>query len=205
VTGPGDVKNRWELTPQAFDHLLATLDPDRDLAGHKYESLRRKLVKFFEWRALSAPEDQADEALNRVARRIAEGERINDLPSYLTGVARLLALEASRQQQHERSITEWQLPLAEPESRDEARGRLDCLDRCIQRLPPTTRRLIIEYYEDEKHAKIEHRRALAARLDMPLSRLRVRMHRLREKLEQCVEDCLSAARLPRNGSDPRSV
>src|ERR1051326_5706272 len=63
------------LTQQAFDALLACLDSDRERAAEKYETLRLKLVKFFEWRACAvAAQDLADEVINRVARRIDGGE-----------------------------------------------------------------------------------------------------------------------------------
>ena len=31
---------KWKLTREAFDEFLLTLDPDRDIAGLKYELLR---------------------------------------------------------------------------------------------------------------------------------------------------------------------
>jgi len=65
-----------ELTSKAFAKLLAKLSADPEIAGIEYEELRRRLIKFFEWRGAFFPEDLADETLNRTARKIDEGEEI---------------------------------------------------------------------------------------------------------------------------------
>ena len=82
------------LTQDAFDQLLLAFDLDREVAAQKYEFMRRKLVEFFEARGGDSPPDSADEAINRVARRISEGEQIDNLNSYCYGVARLIWLES---------------------------------------------------------------------------------------------------------------
>jgi hypothetical protein len=58
-SSPGTTKAEKdrELTQAAFDMLLARLDPDREEAGRKYDEIRRKLTKFFEFWGSSAPED----------------------------------------------------------------------------------------------------------------------------------------------------
>ena len=45
------------LTEQTLAKLLDVLDADRDLAGERYEDLRRTLVRFFEWRGAPFPEE----------------------------------------------------------------------------------------------------------------------------------------------------
>jgi DNA-directed RNA polymerase specialized sigma24 family protein len=51
--------------------------------------------------------------------------------------------------------------------------------------------LVLQYYQEEKGAKIEHRRAMAERLGIPLNALRIRAHRIRVALRDCVSDCLA--------------
>src|SRR5437016_12714077 len=89
-------KKDWTLTKEAFELLLDSLDANRERAGAKYENLRRKLIEFFEARGSYSPADHADETINRVARRIAEGEDIESLERYSYGVARLLLKETLR-------------------------------------------------------------------------------------------------------------
>ncbi|HWP42680.1 MAG TPA: sigma factor-like helix-turn-helix DNA-binding protein, partial [Blastocatellia bacterium] len=76
-------------------------------------------------------------------------------------------------------------------ARTDSEARLRCLEECMQKLPPETRRLIISYYEGEEGAKIENRRRLAEQMDLSVNSLRIRLHRLRERLERCVSGCMN--------------
>ena len=184
-------RRKWSLSQAAFDRLLEHLDPDRERAGEKYEIVRRKLVKFFEWRGSSLPEDHADEVINRVARKIDEGEEIRDLQSYSYGVARLVFLEILKEQEKDAAALEHMPePQADSEEPDDSSPRLECLYFCLGSLPAQSRELIVLYYRKEKGAKIEHRKALAERLGIPLNALRIRTHRIRAKVEECINACL---------------
>src|SRR5262245_9686185 len=87
---------KWSLTQKAFDRLLASLDSDRDTAAYRYLRMRRYLVRLFEWRGCSTPDEYADETINRCARKIQEGEEIRDVGTYSIGVARMLLREMCR-------------------------------------------------------------------------------------------------------------
>jgi DNA-directed RNA polymerase specialized sigma24 family protein len=185
-------RQRWTLTREAFDKLLVAFDVDREQAGQKYLQIRNNLTRFFEWRGCSFPEDHADETINRMAKRVAEGEAILNYSGYAMGVARLLLLEINKGRQREQSA------LAEIGSApdvyvpaDDRDSRLTCLRSCLQTLSPDNRELIIQYYQGEKGEKIENRKKLLARLGVPVNTLRMRALRLRERLQMCVEDCLS--------------
>src|SRR5215471_17685579 len=82
------------LTTDSFAKLLARLDPDPDQAGAAYEELRRRLLRFFEWRSAPVPDEHTDEVLNRLARKIDEGVIVHNLNSYCHEIARLVLLEA---------------------------------------------------------------------------------------------------------------
>src|SRR5688572_19620497 len=85
-------KPNRDLTRESLDGLLALLDADRERAGEEYEVLRARLVRIFEWRGSVAPEEHADETLNRVARKVGEGEAVRDVHAFAGGVARLVWL-----------------------------------------------------------------------------------------------------------------
>lgn len=71
------IGERNALTPAAFDKLLVTFDAaDRDAAGAKYLELRENLRRFFTWRGTRFPDDNADETLNRAARKLEAVEKI---------------------------------------------------------------------------------------------------------------------------------
>jgi DNA-directed RNA polymerase specialized sigma24 family protein len=183
------------LTASAFDQLLAALDAaDRDRAGEKYELIRRKLLTFFTCRASPRPDEDADETISRVARRLDEGERIDNLPAYVYGVAHFVLLEASRERHKEFAALQ-QLPI-EP-LKDEDPGdtpRTACLERCLAALPPPGRDLLISYYEGPDRERIRRRRELAQRRGMLMNALRIRVHRLRATVESCVRRCLLQAK-----------
>src|SRR5436309_3283493 len=82
------------LTDAAFHGLLGRLDTDREQAGEKYEELRSKLIRFFEWRGAPFPEEQTDETLDRLCKKIAAGVPVKNVSSYCQEIARLVCLEA---------------------------------------------------------------------------------------------------------------
>jgi DNA-directed RNA polymerase specialized sigma24 family protein len=183
-------KHEWVLTKGAFDKLLACLADDPELAGEKYEELRRMLVKIFEWRGALFPEDCADETLNRVARRIDEGVEIRDIGGYAYGVARLVLLETTKAPDTRRVALDDFMATAPLVESTEEKIELACFEECLQQLPSDSREIIVQYYSEEKRAKINRRKELAARLGIPLNALRSRAQRTRDKLELCIIRCL---------------
>ena len=195
-------KTVWTLTPEAFERLLLSFDSDRERAGQKYEILRRKLLEFFEARGSRAPDEHADETLNRAARKISEGEAVENINNYCYGIARLLWLEASRRQNKEPLALDedFMSPAtsgADEEERENERQtherRLECFEECLRKLPDETRTFIVEYYREENGLKIEGRKKIAARLKTTLNALRLRASRLRRELGACINSCLSGS------------
>jgi len=191
----GTVRQKWTLTQEAFDRLLLAFGDDRDSGGTKYLEIRTHLTRFFEWRGCPFPEDHADETFNRIAKRVAEGEEIQNPSGYAMGVARLLVLEIIKGRQREQvalnEITSTSSELsAEP---DDAEERIGCLRTCLNELSIENRQLITEYYEGEKGDKIQNRKKLVEKLGIPVNTLRMRALRLRDRLQGCVEECLSRA------------
>lgn len=187
-------KNRT-LTQEAFDRLLQCLDEDRDRAGEKYEGIRAGLVRFFEWRGCLFSEDRADEAINRVARKVERGEEFRDIYTYVYGVARMLAFEAARETSQGRAALEaLSYNQSVHQESDDSQTAVECLRRCMTHLSSENRELIASYYQGEKRARIEQRRRLADRLGLPLNALRIRACRIREKLQACVGSCVDHAK-----------
>jgi len=196
-------KKDWVLTGEAFDALLTTLDAeDRERAGEKYEKIRRKLLEFFEARGCRSPSDHTDETINRVARKISEGEEIDDVVRYFYGVARLVVKELYRARDREIIALDVVSPaIAETPDENEDKAALDdarerhfeCCESCLKSLPPANRDFITEYYRVENGVKIEGRQRQAKKLRIPLNALRLRAFRIRAKLDMCLEECLRQA------------
>lgn len=192
-------KKHWVLTQAAFNGLLAQLDTDRDSAGIKYENTRLRLVKFFERRSLPSPDDHADEVVNIVARQLAEGKMIENITAYFLAVAKRHVITILRGPDID--------PLEDPEAlpastagprfefsndddlREIQETRLKYLDHCLEQIDPQQRVLILGYYEEAKQAKIDNRKALAEHAGIDLNALRIRVCRIRMKLEKCIKEC----------------
>ena len=193
------------LTQEEFEKFLARLDSDAERAAEGYELLRRKLVKLFERKKCLAPEDLADETIDRVAKRL-EKEEIRDIASFAHGVALNVCMEFYRTRGrmfsiHDRNADEDSLvgtPDPERDIVDEIQNAraLGCLQKCLRRLPPTHHQWILEYYQGEKQSKIRQRQDMANRRGISIAALRNEANGIREKLRKCFMKCLRGAAYP---------
>jgi DNA-directed RNA polymerase specialized sigma24 family protein len=179
------MNKNWVLTQDAFDALLNWLDPNRDIAGQKYEDIRRRLVKIFSCRGCAEPEDLADETINRVTGKLSaiESGFVGDPSRYFYGVANKVHLEYRRR----KPTPEIQSAAAYDEHIEK---EFDCLERCMQKLTLENRKLVLEYYQDERQAKINHRKRLAEQMGIAINALRIRAFRIRAALQECVTNCV---------------
>lgn len=175
------------LTQDNFDALLDWLDPDREKAGEKYEAIRSGLIGVFIYKGCVAPEELADDTINRVARK-AETLRATfkgDPARYFHGVGKRVYLEYLKR----KPTVELPTWLEAPQAGD-VEQQFQCLEECLGRLSGTQRTLVLQYYRGRKRAKIDSRRVLREVLKLKSNALRVRVFRIRETLEKCVRRCL---------------
>jgi DNA-directed RNA polymerase specialized sigma24 family protein len=182
------MKSNRELTETELSNLLSWLDPDREQAGNKYELIRRGLVKIFASRGCFDADELADETINRVAAKAESlaGEYVGNPAHYFFGVAKKVCLEYQRKSPSFVSLDLHLLELRAAESSDEL--KFMCLDRCMQQLSPAERELVWHYYQVGGGAA--QRQALAKRLSLKLSTLRVRVFRIVSHLEECMAECM---------------
>jgi DNA-directed RNA polymerase specialized sigma24 family protein len=192
------VKKEWQPTPRTLSRFLAWLDEGIDSDGKTYLEMRRRLVWYFDRKRCVRSDELADETLNRVARRLEEEGTITDAPParYCFIVARYVFLESLRAPEAQAATNAATDASGTPARRDsdvdeERERRLDCLDRCLAQLDAHDRALILEYYQGDQRRKIEHRRALAARLGVTANALTIKACRIRNRLEACVSGCVS--------------
>lgn len=180
-----------DLTQTGFDKLLSTLDADRDAAGAKYEALRVRLIKFFEWRKCEDGEELTDKVFDRVIKKIAEGEEIQNVAAYSATVAQFVFKEDCRKRErHFQSIEdapEIANKAAEKEESDDE--RVNCLEKCLAEFSDENRRLIVAYYDTDERTMIATRKRLADEMEVSLNVLRIRVCRVKAKLEDCTRDC----------------
>ena len=193
------LKKNWILTPEAFAKLLAAFAPDsNEEAGAKYEAARARLVKLFQWRGIFDAEEAADETLNRVARKIDEGEIVRDISAFIGGIARFVLLEKLKSKERTNVALEDAPPTAfvkQPEEFADDRAdeqKLRCFNRCMREMPDEMRQIVVEYYnaDADGSVRIEHRKRMAERLNLEMNALRNRALRARGKLEDCIKNCI---------------
>lgn len=199
-------KKDWTLTPRALDRLLTWLDEGIKSDGLRYLEMRRRLVSYFDRKNCAAPDELADETLNRVARRLEEEEGVieSDAPArYCYIVARFVFMEHLRRRQKSNARLDDMRreprgdELAAPEAVDEREMKektLRCLEQCTDKLEPLNREIITGYYVGKERVKIENRRSLAESLGITMNALSIRACRIRERLEWCVRQCANEAK-----------
>jgi DNA-directed RNA polymerase specialized sigma24 family protein len=170
-----------------LQNLLQRLAAAGD-AAPAYERLRLRLVTYFRLRFPADAEALADEAIDRLARRLDDGVPVANFAGYALGIARLLVLETAARQRKERDASHeamMQLDLNQQETEEDP--AMPALRACLESIGTESAALILEYYTaDTGQARIARRQALAQRLGMSLNTLRNRALRIRIGLEQCV-------------------
>jgi len=170
------------MTDQGLKGLLALLSEDPERAAELYLHLQGKLIRYFGWNMCASPEDLADEVLDRVARRVAEGESITSPISYVLGVARRVLLESKPKALLLPLEEEPAIPAEPPEE-----AELGNLDHCLEELEPESRAMLLEYYSADGGERIRVRQEMADRMGLSVNALRNRSLRLRKGLEECLE------------------
>lgn len=190
-------KKKWALTQESFDGLLAWLDSDREQAARKYEEIRLRLIKGFSKFGCEVPEDLADETINRVTKKLPEIEKtyVGDPARYFYAVAHNIHREYLRAPKMT-CLPQTDLPSAGPLPGSLLEGtelEYVCLERCMERLTPNNREIILQYYQGEKNIRIKLRKELALRQGINLATLRLRAQRIRDSLRNCILNCLQQA------------
>ena len=195
-------RDEWALDRDAFSALLRFLDDDPQRAADEYERLRQRLIKLFRWRGCLAFEEYTDLTVDRVARMIASGVEIHTTNRYALfhGVALNVLREHWRRAERQQRALDIAPPPAggtrpddlfvERHDSEEQEARLRCLRQCLKRLPAPNLEVIRRYYAVGDVLDKEQRKRIASDLGVSPAALRVRAHRIRTEIGQCVGLCL---------------
>lgn len=187
------MRTNWQPTPDDFNLFLRWLDQDVENAASRYESIRRNLIAIFNRRGCHCSEDLADETFNRVMRRLPKmiDTYVGEPSRYIVVVARNLHLEYVQQVEKQEPLPEHDHTDLSVDALDESKEQeFGCLEHCLKQLPHQQRKLVVGYYHEDKRAKIDHRKQMADELGIGLNALRIRAHRIRASLEDCLKQCL---------------
>jgi DNA-directed RNA polymerase specialized sigma24 family protein len=189
-TGPprlSDGKAKKEITQERFAGFLAWLGPDESSAGEEYERLRFRLCTFFSQRQCTFADELADETINRVILKYSS-EAIENKVAYFYGVARNVYRESLRKERIHLDIADVAIAAKAPEEPSFSR---ECLDKCLERLSPESKSLLLDYFSEARLAKVQLHRRISESLDMSQTALRMRIMRTKQKLKTCVQECMA--------------
>lgn len=189
------------ITEEQFNDLLDRLAPDREQAGVRYKKIHKSLIGIFLRRGFGDAEEMADEVMDRVAANAKKLIVLKD--AYFYQVATYLMMERHRQKRIHVDIDDDAKPIGQPsapfkeqeeEEEENSDAENECLMSCLDRLNPHERALVLSYYEDKGRDKIKHRRKIAEFLRISEKTLRVRVHRIKRRLDACIQERLQNKR-----------
>lgn len=176
----------------------------------EYPLLRKKLIVYFTGKMMSPAEDFADEVIERVLRKISEGENIENINAFAYGVARFVFLEVCRKPKtvaiaadggievqdrygDKISVVPPQL-ISRREFEPDESIQSECLRKALNQLPQDKKDLLLAYYSISENSSnyIERRRLLAESRGLRLETLYTSVCRLRKKLGDSINKCLAA-------------
>jgi len=169
------------------DILLDALDPDPAQAEIKLGAIRTLLKRYFEFNRLRDPEDLVHEVLCRVMKSLSAGQKItaSKPQSYFYGFAANVLKEQRRARAprdvlvtNDSSVHRSGAPPPRQLHSIEADILLDECGRCLEQ---HERDLLVSYYT-------EGRERLGGRLGINLSNLTLRIHRIKKKIREHVNE-----------------
>ena len=182
------MKKERDPTREEFEKLLAWFDSDREKAAVNFQSINARLIRVFASRGCVDADCLADEVMNRVAVRID-----TVIVKYPDPVRCCLAFIDNVYHEWYRAecAKTNAKPPPSPRPADELEKEDECLKQCLKTVPKPDRDVFERYFQSVK--RIERRKTLAVELNVTANALRIRAHRIRGKLRQCLVECLGEA------------
>ena len=185
-------RKEWSSSSESFERLLSFLEPaDRDLAGRRYEFLRKRLILIFERRGCVHAEEVADDTFLRVESLLNQGKIVD--PDNREG----FIIETGKHVLQEYWDSRRLEPVVESDA-DAVSGSDDLKETifnvCIEQLADRDRDLLRRYLlfgvEGQETKPKELRQRLAQQEGMSLATLSVRIFRIRAELARKCFCCL---------------
>ena len=153
-------------------------------------------------KGFSDAEDLADEAINRVMKRLPEirDTYVGEPVRYFHGVARFIVREMIRRKEVAVEV----VPVFSGENEVHS-DEYDCLLKCLRFLPADKRELILDYYIYNGRDKIAQHRRMASELGITEGALRGRAHQVRGNLEKCIQQCIERMKANENQSSGHNL
>ena len=180
------MSKRKPPSQEAFEKLLAWLDPDREKAAEKYHKIYLRLVRIFAAKGCAEAEDLADETVNVVAQKIdwLIENYVGDPALWFYAVAKKIYQERLKSRRTPQSPPR-------PPDNSEIEQRCGCLEKCLEKITtPEEAEMVVRYHEGEGQARIANRKRMAEELGISLNALRIRICHIQARLRPCIEECI---------------
>ena len=194
-------KKKRRLQDRDLELLLAWLDPYLDRAADEHVRLHIWLTRHFTAHGCIEPEGLADATLHRVGAILSSGKDLSayNRQAYLMRVAYYVRHEYWREHKPVDPLPDRGADLMgdgpssasfEFDAFREKEHLHSCLEECLDTLAPEGRLLLLEYYSEDKTAKIGTRDRMATGLGISSGALRQRTSKLRDRVRICVLSCI---------------
>jgi RNA polymerase sigma factor (sigma-70 family) len=162
--------------PGEDDRFINLLSDDPERARCEYIALRRKLVFYFRNNGVTDPENLADQSMMIAYDHVRNGQEITTtIGGFCYGIARNV-LSDHRRKKSTQEMQQEAAPEASFDTWKQIEARI-MLEQCLSELASEDRQLLVEYFTKD-------REALARRMGLSAAALRVKIHRIRQKIER---------------------
>lgn len=182
--------NQKDESLQRLVDFFSLKDSDVDFS---YNELRESLIAFFRLKGDTDPETAMDLTLDRVADKVTQGVEIEDLKKYSIAVARFIFLERMTciKREHRAAAEFYSNKIAEQTENDEPDRQMQARRDCFEILADEEKCLLRNYFAELPFSKLNERRfQICAENKISLNNLRLKIFRLRQRLEKCAKNKL---------------
>ena len=180
------------LPKNSFAKLLRAFSADESEAATLYLQTRNSLVRFFQLRGDFDPNEAADVTFDRVQLKLEQNTFVDNISKYCFGVARFISLERFRLETRQKHAG---LEFYADENKyeiEEDNDGLALMKECFGSLTDNEKEFLRSYFVDLPFSHLTaHRDQYAAKHNISVNGIRVRIFRLRQRLENCVKEKLN--------------
>jgi RNA polymerase sigma factor (sigma-70 family) len=183
--------SQWDderVTPQ----MLSIVDPDPAEAVVRYRRLLADLTRSLEYHGCRDADDVASESVYRGLKRLAGGADTAKagLRAYIFGIAKNVARERQRKSR-ELTLTEEEWAVHSSQTKEHAEVEARLMLTLLDDLAAVDRTMLVRYYSEDDD---DEHKAHAKELGIKVGNLRVKVHRLKKRLQEKLADRERAAR-----------
>lgn len=181
------------LPKNSFAKLLRAFSANESEAAVLYSQTRDSLVRFFQLKGDIDPDEATDVTLDRVQLKLEQNIVVENISKYCFGVARFISLERFRLETRQKHAGLEFYADERKDEKDEENDGLALMKQCFDSLTDSEKEFLRSYFVDLPFSdQTAHRDQYAAKHNISVKSIRVRIFRLRQRLGNCVKEKLQS-------------